>query len=309
MTETAPMEEDLGKFRRLLRILNLLSNPGGVTTKRLTAETGVDARTIYRDLNELRDACFDIVQLRPRGPYRLSRDYTELAQTLSLEEVLCLALSSSVFQKQLGGIGREAMRKLFNFVKGDKREKARELPQYLETPEGETHSLIPTLMSAVSQRKRVRFCYHKGEESERTVDPYTLFYQNERWYFQGMDHLRRALRSFRLARISQLEVLDQYYTIPDAYDSKSALFHKWDLADSPAVPVKCRVDASLAQWLLENPVHPSQSLEDQTLHLCVRDLDALGHWLLSLRGLEALEPPELRELVKDKARRLAEAHA
>ncbi|MBS2039600.1 WYL domain-containing protein [bacterium] len=302
------MEEDLGKFRRLLRILHLLSNPGGVTTKRLTKETGVDARTIYRDLNELRDACFDIVQLRPRGPYRLSRDYTELAQTLTLEEVLCLALSSCVFQKQLGGIGREAMRKLFNFVKGEKREKARELPGYLETPEGEEHAWIPSLMMAVSQRRRVRFHYNKGEEPLRTVDPYTLFYQNERWYFQGMDDLRKALRSFRLARIDQLEVLNQHFTMPDAYDSKSALFHKWDIANSPPIPVKCKVDASLAQWLRENPVHPSQRLENQMLHLRVRDLDALAHWLLSLRGLEALDPPQLRHLIQEKASRVAQVH-
>ncbi len=309
MKENGQMEEDLGKFRRLLRILHLLSNPGGVAIRRLTAETGVDTRTIYRDLNELRDACFDIVQLRPRGPYQLSKEYTNLAQTLSLEEVLCLALSSCVFQKQLGGIGRDAMRKLFNFVKGEKREKARELPELVEVQTGEAHSWIPTLMSAVSQRKRVRFHYNKGEESVRTVEPYTLFYQNERWYFQGMDQLRRALRSFRLARIRELEVLEQYFTVPEAYDSKSALFHKWDIAETPPVPVRCQLDASLAQWFAENPVHPSQRLDNQVLHLSVRDLDALAHWLLSLRGLQVLEPLRLRQLMKEKASQMLEAHA
>jgi len=309
MKEKGAMEEDLRKFQRLLRLLNLLSNPGGVTVKRMVSETGVDSRTIYRDLNELRDACFDIVLMRPRGPYCLNREYTGLAQTLSLEEVLCLALSSCVLQKQLGGIGREAMRKLFNFVKGDKREKSREFPEHLEIQEGEEHPWIPQVMSAVSQRKRIRFEYNKGEAAIRTVEPYTLFYQDQRWYLQGMDQLRGALRRFRLSRIVSMEILEQYFTLPAAYDSKSALFHKWDISPGPAVPVVCQVDSSLRQWFQENVVHPSQRLDDCHLHLQVRDLEALAQWLLSLRGIRVLEPANLRDLVREKARLALEMHA
>lgn len=303
------MDEDLRKFQRLLRLLHYLSNPGGMTVQRMADKTGVDVRTIYRDLDELRDACFDIVQSRPRGPYSLSGEYTALGQTLSLEEVLCLGLSSCLLQQQLGGIGREAMRKLQHFIKGEKRELARDLPQVVQARDGEDHQWVPPLVTAVSQRRRVRFEYSKGDEPTRTLDPYTVFYQDERWYVQGFDHLRKDLRRFRLARIISLEVLQQSFMVPKTYDSKSALFHKWDIAVGEPVAVLCRVDPALAEWLKENPQHPTQSVDQNLFRLTVRDLDALGHWLLSLRGVEVLEPEQLRVWMREKAMAIAAAHS
>ncbi len=302
------MEEELRKFQRLVWLLNYLNTPAGVTVKAMADRTGVDVRTIYRDLDELRDACFDIVQDRPKGPYRLSREYNALAQTLSLEEVLCLGLSSCLLEKQLGGIGREAMRKLQGLMKGEKAEKARELPRVVQVQPGEQHEWIPLLMSAVTQRRRVRFEYARGDVPTRTLDPYTLFYQNERWYVQGFDHLRKDLRSFRLARMQQLEVLDQHFPMPAGYEASQAHFHKWDLVDRPPQQVRCRVDHELARWLEENPVHPSQQLQGEFFELQVRDLDALAHWLLGLKGVEALSPPVLRDKMLEKAQTILQCH-
>jgi len=301
------MEEDLRKFQRLLRLLQYLSTPGGMGVKRLAEKTGVDIRTIYRDLDELRDACFDIVQDRNKGPYRLNQDYTALGQTLTLEEVLCLGLSSCVLQKQLGNIGRDAMRKLHHFIKGDKREGAQKIDHIVQVQGGEEHTWIPSLMKAVSQRQRVRFTYTKGEPV-RTLDPYTLFYQNERWFVQGFDHLRQDLRSFRLARMTSLEILDQFFLLPNHYDPQSAFFHKWDIVETEPTEVLCKVDPSLAAWLQENSQHPSQKVDGELYSLKVRDLDALAHWLLGLRGIEVLSPPELRQLVREKALDLVARH-
>jgi hypothetical protein len=36
-------------------------------------------------------------------------------------------------------------------------------------------------------------------------------------------------------------------------------FHKWDLCEAEPVSVLCEVDAPLARWLAENPVHPTQA--------------------------------------------------
>ena len=179
----------------------------------------------------------------------------------------------------------------------------------LQARPGEDHEWLPPLIAAVSQRRRVRFEYSKGEEPTRTLDPYTLFYQDERWYVQGFDHLRKDLRRFRLARIVSLEVLQQSFLVPEAYDSKSALFHKWDIAVGKPVPVVCRVDAALAQWLMENPQHPTQSVEHDLFRVTVRDLEALGHWLLSLRGVEVLQPAQLRDMMREKAMAMALVHS
>ena len=46
-------------------------------------------------------------------------------------------------------------------------------------------------------------------------------------------------------------------------------FHKWDLVGAEPVSLRCRMDAPVARWLQENPVHPSQQLEDLELSLLV----------------------------------------
>ncbi|MBT9583721.1 WYL domain-containing transcriptional regulator [bacterium] len=302
-------EESLSKFHRLLRLLNRLSNPAGVSVKQLAESTGVDIRTAYRDLDDLRDACFDIVQVRARGPYRLSGDYSAMGQTLTLEEVLCLGLASCLLQDQIGNVGRDAMLKLQHFVKGEKRQLVRDVPSRVEIQPGQDQRWIPQLMLAVSQRRQIRFEYNRGYPPQRTMEPYTLFYQDERWYVQGLDPLRGALRRFRLTRITSLEVLPYSFTVPDGYDSKAALFHKWDIAQHEPMRVRCRVSSELCQWLEENPVHPTQRLHDDEFTLQVRDLEALAQWLLGLQGLVVIEPEALRVLIREKAQGLAQKYS
>lgn len=85
------MEEAMGKFDRLLRILYSLATPGGCTSRRLSEITGVDMRTIQRDLQFLSDRCFHITQDRKHGPYRLQRD-----SQLKSDELICIVTESSV---------------------------------------------------------------------------------------------------------------------------------------------------------------------------------------------------------------------
>lgn len=302
-------EESLTKFHRLLRHLNRLSSPAGVTVKQLAESAGVDVRTIYRDLDELRDACFDLVQVRPRGPYRLSGDYRAAGQTLTLEEVLCLGLATRLLQDQIGNVGRGALLKLQDFVKGEKRQVVRQLPAHVEIQPGQDQRWIPQIMLAVAQRRQLRFEYERSDPPQRTLDPYTLFYQDQRWYVQGLDHLRGALRRFRLVRIKSLEVLPYLFSVPDDYDSKSALFHKWDIAPNGPVLVRCQVTPQLGEWLQENPVHSTQQLQDSEFSLQVRDLDALAQWCMGIEGLEVTEPEELRILLRDKAKALVQKYA
>ena len=297
------MTETSSKFERLMRILRSLATPGGKTARQLADLTGVDVRSIQRDLQFLNEKCFDIVQDRRNGPYRLNRELDIHGQTLTLEEVLSLALGSCVLADQVGELSQQAMQKLQLFIKGDKKLAVRDFPSALAfNPIDEGQRWMPDVMRSLSQHKTVSFRYHAPEATtERKLDPYTLFYNAERWYVQGFDHDRGELRRFRLKRIENLAVEEHTFSLPEGYQSQSALFHKWDLISGPAVVARCRVSEGLAQWLKENPVHPSQSLTEDVLQLEVRNLDALASWILGLTGIEALSPPELRTMLKHRA--------
>ena len=104
------MEEAMGKFDRLMRILCALAKPGGCTTRRLSQLTGVDVRTIQRDLQFLSDRCFRIVQDHRNGPYRLERD-----QNLTTDEVVSLTVDHSTTLPELIGALRRGQMIRFRY--------------------------------------------------------------------------------------------------------------------------------------------------------------------------------------------------
>jgi proteasome accessory factor B len=64
---------------------------------------------------------------------------------------------------------------------------------------------LPQLLEAVAARRRIRFTYRPAGRTapgERTVDPYALIHRQGAWYLAGHDHLRGAVRHFKLQRIT-----------------------------------------------------------------------------------------------------------
>jgi proteasome accessory factor B len=116
--------------------------------------------------------------------------------------------------------------------------------------EGEGHeaATVEELSRAVALKKRVHLVYlgaERGERTERDVDPYGLFQQGGAWYVVGWCHLRKAIRTFHLARIESLVVNPAAPRTPDFAPRKDfhladhATRETWEYAHHP--PVRCRV--------------------------------------------------------------------
>jgi hypothetical protein len=84
----------------------------------------------------------------------------------------------------------------------------------MENPE-----LLKELRRAVLERTTIKFRYHgraaePGRETttEREVDPYGLIFVEGVWYLPGYDHLRQAIRNFRLDRVENLAFTVKTFT-------------------------------------------------------------------------------------------------
>ncbi|AZC13871.1 WYL domain-containing protein [Microbacterium sp. ABRD28] len=100
---------------------------------------------------------------------------------------------------------------------------------------------------ALRERVAVTFTY-KAPESEptaRTVDPVKVHIADGQWYLQGWCHLRQAMRTFHLDRVSDLRVTD----IPSTHseDAAPGWFEPTDGAGE--VIARIRFRASLAPLL------------------------------------------------------------
>jgi predicted DNA-binding transcriptional regulator YafY len=176
-----------------------------------------------------------------------------------------------------------------------------------EHADGET---VLTLSTAASNGIRLRFRYRssRGEESERLLDPYGIAFHNGRWYVAGWDHLREAMRTFRLDRILDIEPTRERFETPKGFDLMDEIHRSM-----ASVPYRWRAEVRLeipldeARGLVNPNVGTVEPMEGGIrLRIGADDLE----WIvrrLSLLGVAftVIGPPELRDAVLREAARLA----
>lgn len=170
------------------------------------------------------------------------------------------------------------------------------------------------MSGAIRARRRVAFRYksHSGDSSRRELEPYGVVYMDGRWYVAGHCLLRRALRTFRLDRVSELEIGDATFIRPEGFDTRTYLYEVM-----PLVQTTYNVDVWLALPLDQARGHfalhrVAMSEENGgTVIRCGRDsLEMFGAVLLSLGcRIEVRSPHELKETFGRLSARAAEAAA
>jgi len=83
-------------------------------------------------------------------------------------------------------------------------------PSQLAVAGGPDSEVLGLVQRAVAEGRRVRFAYlnSRGEREERDVDPLRVESIDSDWYLRGWCHLRRALRTFRFDRMSDMVVTE-----------------------------------------------------------------------------------------------------
>lgn len=156
---------------------------------------------------------------------------------------------------------------------------------------------------ALRARKWLTFTYvtpYATERTNRTVEPYGLFFLHGYWYLAAHDTGRAALRKFRLDRMEQVSMNQAReqspdYSIPADFDlaTYGVPVQPWELGHDSVTPVLVDIVGSsgpaLAAAALGTPVHGQPG----TYRYDVRELDTFLLWVLSLA-------PELRVRAQDE---------
>ncbi len=179
-------------------------------------EIHCDRKTLYSDIQALRDYGFDIIQEAPRsgGGYRLISREFELAEL----KLLVDAIQSSKFitvQKS-----RQLIEKLSHLTS---RYKAKELSgQIYVTSRGKTANEsilynVDSIHRAIQENTRISFSYLewnlekklqiRGKET-RTVSPWAMIYDDKNYYLLAYDGEESKLKHFRVDKMDKVQVLD-----------------------------------------------------------------------------------------------------
>lgn len=299
--------------RMLTLVPWLLERPGASIAE--TAETfGVDPQRIRRDLYHL-DFCglpglgggalFDVTIVDDRVIMQMA---DELRRPLRLtpREALRLALTVEAVAETFGE-AVPALRRAAAKVR-----RAAGIPQGLAVElAAEGSRWLGPVRQALTHRRRVRLEYQGRSDAEpatRLVDPWVVRIAEGTLYLQGHDHGAHDLRTFRLDRIADLEVLTEPSSEPPPQPLPAPRY----------VPTPDDANVELvvsprARWLVEVlDVDAEEELPDGKWRVQFRT-DALP-WVVRLLlvggdDVDIVAPRQLRELRADQARRaLAHYH-
>ncbi|GAB3599124.1 helix-turn-helix transcriptional regulator [Microbacterium tumbae] len=105
---------------------------------------------------------------------------------------------------------------------------AADAPADLVIATGAVDEVREVVSTAVNSGVAVSFTYQAPDAAAttRTVDPVQILITNGQWYLQGWCHLREAMRTFHLDRVSEVRLTDilsthQGDSVPDAFGAPS----------------------------------------------------------------------------------------
>lgn len=312
---------------RLLSILDLLRAHGQMKATDLAAQLEVDVRTVRRYISMLQDMGMPVETERGRhGGYRLRPGYKLPPLVLAEGEVLTLTLGLLVAQRMGFTHGTEpidvTVAKLDRVVPSALREAMETVNEALITrlplPYVPVDSnTVLTLSTAVYQQRRVslRYTSRSGRETERLLDPYGVVYTIGLWYVAGYCHLRQDLRTFRVDRITGVELCEEGFERPESFETLE--FVESSIARTPGVwraEVLLHVDMEEARRIIPSSMAIlTPDAHGTKMHCYVSDLERLARFLLGLEcGVVVRHPPQLRDALRalaQKALRLAEGAA
>lgn len=219
---------------RVLAVLELLQAHGQVSGAELAERLCVERRTIRRYITALEDIGVPILTEQGRyGGYRLVAGFKLPPMMFTDEETLAISLGL-LAASQLGLANAapaiaSVQAKLERVMPENLKRRVRSVSDTTQVilPRREPNldnRAIETLTTATQTERTVGLTYHSPQHGnvDRQVDPYGLVFQQGRWYVAGFCHLRRAMRSFRLDRISSVHLLADTFIRPAGFDA--ALF-------------------------------------------------------------------------------------
>jgi predicted DNA-binding transcriptional regulator YafY len=198
---------------RLFQIVLCLRRRRAVTAEQMAEELEVSVRTIYRDIRDLMASGVPIDGEAGVG-YRLRPGFDLPPLMFSAEELQALRLGAEIVQgwadRDLARAARTALERI-EAVLPEKLHRTG--PQPFFVPDffipAATKNYLTELRHAIQARHQIRIGYVRadGEASTRQVEPVGLFFWGNRWTLGAWCGLRQAFRTFRLDRITSVDLL------------------------------------------------------------------------------------------------------
>lgn len=237
MEQVGAADDIRSRVERLEALKLLLAEREYTTASDLADDLGVSLRTLHRDLAVLRDLGVPVGGLAGRGGgvflergWSLGRVHLNESEAMGL--LLSLAIAERTGSPLLLDDVRSIERKITRAFAPSQATRIRGLrkrvligrpasPAVLAGHGRSSRATTRLLLEAFTGQRvaRIRYTDQAGASSVRAIEPQYLYFSQPVWYVLAWDELRGDVRSFRIDRITSIEVTRAGFRVrpPDAF--------------------------------------------------------------------------------------------
>lgn len=277
----------------------------GRTVDELVALVGTSRSTLYRDLGFLARSGVAIVEQRLDGKTLRRIDATDRPR-LTSEQVHALRLARAMLAPLEGSA---LVREVDALLALQPTHARRPLASAQAAPHAVRPDVVARVERACRTRRQLGFTYRGARDrggAARVVDPIELRLDRAHLYLVAWDPDRADHRVFKLARMTDVRVLDSPSSPPPGYDASRFFAHARGIWSGDVVDVAIRLAPSIARYAAEWPLVSDQHLDPEPSGAVVVRARVAGLWeamrwtLTWGRGAQVLAPPELRDRVREE---------
>ena len=198
---------------RLFEIVYILIQKKKVTAKELANKFEVSTRTIYRDIETLSRANIPIYATKGKeGGIEILDEYVLNKMLLTEEEQKQILFALQGIKKVAGQNEKDILEKLSRLFNKKADDWIRiEFSNWGKDKEKEER--FNKIKAAILNKNRIKFEYYNtnGEKSERIVEPLQIWFKDKSWYLIAFCKLKQDYRIFKIARIKEIEILEEHF--------------------------------------------------------------------------------------------------
>jgi len=300
------------KLPRLIEIVTILLNRKTITASELAERFGVSIRTIYRDIEVLSSAGIPIYTTQGvNGGISIMEEYSLNRTMLSENDKnsILFALHSlrstkypevdAVLEK-LSGIFQSNVSDWINV----------DFSPWGSNPNA--NSKFVDIKNAILKWKVIEIDYinTRSKKTTREIEPLRLSFKHQAWYLWAWCRQREDFRTFRISRIKRVKITNETFDRMCERTSKSAKNQNAEVVRK--VPVHCVLQFTEGALYRLYDDYDDTEIHDNgdgtyTIEVDFPEDDWVYGYILSFGShVKVIEPQHIREIIKEKARRIAE---
>jgi predicted DNA-binding transcriptional regulator YafY len=209
----------MNRLDRLTSILIQLQSKRLITAPEIAIRFEVTSRTIYRDIQTLRLAGVPIGEEEGKG-YFLVEGYRLPPVMFTAEEARALLTTSKILnyhsEDSLKQNYESALLKIKAVLSLNDKDKLEFLNSRIgfQKPWAPTSLYLDTIQHSITESQKLKIKYQAREEeqtTERTIQPYAVYFSGAVWSTIAFCELRHEMREFRLDRIKELNLQQTHF--------------------------------------------------------------------------------------------------